>query len=143
MSNPSSQPQSPATPPVPYGQAPDPAARPAPYGQSTVPAAPSPAAPPAMPPAPYGQPPAPTPYQSHLPVTAPADSVGSWMVATFVSLIPLVGFIYLIVVAFGGTASLARRNWARAIFAWHLVGIALLLLLSLAGGTSLFYSFGS
>ena len=31
----------------------------------------------------------------------PADSVGSWMIAILVTAIPVVGFIYLVVVAFG------------------------------------------
>lgn len=122
MSNPSAQP---------------PAHRPA-QSPATPPAAPSPAAPPA----PYGQAPAPAPYQAYPPVSAPADSVGSWMVATFVSMIPIVGFIYLIVVAFGGTASVARRNWARAIFAWQLIGIAFLAFIAFTGGLSAFYSLG-
>lgn len=64
------------------------------------------------------------------------------MVATFVSMIPIVGFIYLIVVAFGGTASVARRNWARAIFAWQLIGIAFLAFIAFTGGLSVFYSLG-
>ncbi|ETJ03280.1 MAG: hypothetical protein Q605_AUC00861G0003, partial [Actinomyces urogenitalis DORA_12] len=44
----------------------------------------------------------------------PADSVGSWMIAILVTAIPVVGFIYLVVVAFGATSSPSRRNWARA-----------------------------
>lgn len=73
----------------------------------------------------------------------PADSLGSWMVATLVSAIPLVGFIYLLVVAFGGTASVSRRNWARALFAWQLIFFGLVLLLMLTGGLTAFFSYNS
>lgn len=55
----------------------------------------------------------------------PADSVGSWMLAQFIVGIPVVGFVYLLVVAFGGSASVSRRNWARATFAWMLIGVLL------------------
>ena len=41
----------------------------------------------------------------------PADSVGSWMLALFLTGIPIVGFIYVLVVAFGGSASPSRCNW--------------------------------
>lgn len=59
------------------------------------------------------------------------------MLAILVAGIPIVGFIYLIVIAFGGTASVARRNWARAAFAWMLIGLAGLIILSMTTGAFL------
>lgn len=88
----------------------------------------------------YQAPPAPQPYQQpyQQPYAAPGaevhDSVGSWMLAIFLVGIPIVNFIYLLVIAFGGTASIARRNWARAAFAWMLIGIALFIIFSLTAG---------
>lgn len=53
------------------------------------------------------------------------DSFWSWMVATLLALIPIVGFIYLLVVASGQTPSLARKNWARAMLVWQVIGIVI------------------
>lgn len=95
----------------------------------------------------YQAPPAPQPYQQPYqpsyatPGADVHDSVGSWMLAIFLVGIPIVNFIYLLVIAFGGTASIARRNWARATFAWMLIGIALTIIFWLvvgAGGFALF-----
>ncbi|MDO5729228.1 MAG: hypothetical protein Q4P71_06355 [Actinomycetaceae bacterium] len=51
------------------------------------------------------------------------DSFWSWMLATLLALIPIVGFIYLVVVAAGQTPSPARKNWARAMLVWQLIGM--------------------
>lgn len=61
----------------------------------------------------------------------PADSVGSWMITILVTAIPVVGFIYLVVVAFGATSSPSRRNWARATFAWYIIGAVVAVVLGL------------
>lgn len=77
----------------------------------------------------------PAPYAPPAPrASNPADSIGSWIVAIIVASIPVVGFIYLLVVAFGGSASQARRNWARAQFILSLIAIALMVLFIAAGG---------
>lgn len=76
-------------------------------------------------PVPYTQPQYPAIYQQSVQAVDPADSVGSWMLAQFLVGIPVVGFIYLLVVAFGGSASVSRQNWARATFAWMLISIAI------------------
>lgn len=101
---------------------------------STVPYSPAPAQPVRQ-----SAPVAPAP-QAYYPYESEADSDGSWMLATFLSVIPVVGFIYMIVLAFGGTASVARRNWARALFIWQLIGMGFMLLLILTGGLGLFSS---
>lgn len=77
----------------------------------------------------------PAPVQApgyYMPQENPADSVGSWMLAMLITAIPVVGFIYLLVVAFGGSASVSRRNWARAAFAWQIIGIVLGVLVCVA-----------
>lgn len=53
------------------------------------------------------------------------DSLGSWIVAVLLSYIPVVGFIYLIFLAFGQTASPARKNWARATFILQIIAYVL------------------
>lgn len=68
------------------------------------------------------------------PQNNPADSVGSWVLAIFLVGIPIVGFIYLLVLAFGGGASESRRNWARAQFVWMLIGLIIGILFVALGG---------
>lgn len=53
------------------------------------------------------------------------DSLGSWLLAIFLTMIPVVGLIYLIVVSFTGTRSTARRNWARATLVWMVIATVL------------------
>lgn len=65
----------------------------------------------------------------------PDDSVGSWMLTLFVAGIPVVGFIYMLVLAFGSGAAPSKRNFARAMFIWQIIGIvAAILVLLLFGG---------
>lgn len=47
------------------------------------------------------------------------------MLAVFLMMIPVVGFIYLLVLAFGGTESIAKKNYARATLLWSLIMIAI------------------
>lgn len=77
------------------------------------------------------------------PQNNPADSVGSWVLAIFLVGIPIVGFIYLLVLAFGGGASESRRNWARAQFVWMIIGIVLTILFVAMGGLAMFSQSGS
>jgi hypothetical protein len=53
-------------------------------------------------------------------------SVGSWMWMMFVTAIPIVGFIMMIVWAFAGENE-SRKNYFRAIFAWFFIFIGLML----------------
>ena len=46
----------------------------------------------------------------------PDESVGSWMITLLITPIPLVGFIYILVLAFGSAAAPSKRNFARAAF---------------------------
>ena len=59
-------------------------------------------------------------------------SVGSWMWMMFVTAIPIVGFIMMIVWAFTGENE-SRKNYFRAIWAWVFVFIALIVVLVLVG----------
>ena len=54
----------------------------------------------------------------------PDESVGSWMLTLFVSGIPIIGVIYLLVLAFGSGAAPSKRNFARAALIWTLIALA-------------------
>jgi hypothetical protein len=64
-------------------------------------------------------------------------SVGKWMWIMFVTAIPLVGFIMMIVWCFAGENE-SRKNYFRAIFAWFFVMIILLVLFYLLGNLPAF-----
>ena len=51
--------------------------------------------------------------------------------------IPLVGFILLLVFSLGGARNINLRNYARSYFCWVVIGIVMLLLMFLFGGTAL------
>ena len=53
----------------------------------------------------------------------PDESVGSWMLTLFVSGIPIIGVIYLLVLAFGSGAAPSKRNFARAALIWTLIAL--------------------
>jgi hypothetical protein len=59
-------------------------------------------------------------------------SIGSWMWMMFVTAIPIVGFIMMIVWCFTGENQ-SRKNYFRAIWAWFFVCIALMVVLVLIG----------
>ena len=59
-------------------------------------------------------------------------SVGSWMLLLFVTAIPVVGQIMILVLAFVGENE-SRKNYYRAILAWMLVLIAAFVFLFLVG----------
>ena len=52
------------------------------------------------------------------------ESVGSWMLTLFVSGIPIIGVIYLLVLAFGSGSAPSKRNYARAALIWTLIALA-------------------
>ena len=68
----------------------------------------------------------------------PDDSVGAWMLTLFVAGIPLVGFIYMLVLAFGSGGSPAKRNFARALFIWQIIGVVVTVLMFLLFGSAMF-----
>jgi Na+-driven multidrug efflux pump len=60
-------------------------------------------------------------------------SVGSWMWMIFVTAIPIIGWMMILVWAFSGQ-NVSRKNYYRAILAWILVFVALIVGLILVGG---------
>ena len=68
----------------------------------------------------------------------PDDSVGAWMLTLFVAGIPVIGFIYLLVLALGSDASPAKRNFARAMFIWQIIGVVATVLILLLFGSAIF-----
>ncbi len=57
------------------------------------------------------------------------------MLTLFLVGIPVVGFIYLLILALGSGGSPAKRNFARAMFIWQIIGIvATILMFILFGG---------
>lgn len=68
----------------------------------------------------------------------PDDSVGAWMLTLFVAGIPVVGFIYLLVLALGSGGSPAKRNFARALFIWQIIGVVVTVLMFLLFGSAMF-----
>ena len=51
------------------------------------------------------------------------DTVGSWMLTLFVCGIPVIGVIYLLVLAFGSGSAPSKRNFARAALIWSLIAL--------------------
>lgn len=84
------------------------------------------------------------PLQSNLPYAPPqqsTDGLGSWVLTVFLTMIPLVNIIYLLVLAFGGSSSIAKSNFARASLIWIVVGIVLSIvgvILAVSFGASIF-----
>ena len=68
----------------------------------------------------------------------PDDSVGSWMITLLLVGIPVVGFIYLLVLALGSGSSPAKRNYARAMFIWQIIGVVATVLILLLFGSAIF-----
>jgi len=59
-------------------------------------------------------------------------SVGNWMWIMFITAIPIVGFIMMIVWSFTGDNE-SKKNYFRAIFAWFFVFVGLVVVLMLLG----------
>ena len=68
----------------------------------------------------------------------PDDSVGAWMLTLFVAGIPVVGFIYMLVLALGSGGSPAKRNFARAMFIGQIIGVVATVLILLLFGSAIF-----
>ena len=67
--------------------------------------------------------------------------VGSYIGMFILSAIPMVGFIMLLVWAFGGSVNLNKKNYARAILIMSLIAVALWILIFIIGvvvGESIF-----
>lgn len=61
-------------------------------------------------------------------------SVGEWMLTLFLTFIPLVNFIMLLIWAFSSATSPSKANWAKAALLWMLIFFAISIVLGLIGG---------
>ena len=71
------------------------------------------------------------------------DTVGSWMLTLFVCGIPVIGVIYLLVLAFGSSATPSKRNFARAVFAWEIIALIATIILYVLFGAAIFAGLNS
>lgn len=71
-------------------------------------------------------------------VAPTGGSYGSWMLTLLLTGLPLIGIIYLCVLAFGGSAPAWRRNWARALLTWIVIIFALTGILVVVAGQVLY-----
>ena len=61
------------------------------------------------------------------------------MLALLLTALPVIGIIYVLVLAFGGSASTSRCNWARAMLLWQLIALIIVVIAFFAlGGPALF-----
>lgn len=65
--------------------------------------------------------------------TQGTQSVGQWMLTLFITFIPLVNLIMLLVWAFGSSTHPEKANWAKATLAWFAIFIGLSVLLTIFG----------
>ena len=63
----------------------------------------------------------------------PHVSTGDWVLTLILSGIPIVGFILLLVWAFGGGAKISKRNYARATLILMIIGFVLGILIWILG----------
>ncbi len=68
----------------------------------------------------------------------PDDSVGGWMLTLFLVGMPVIGFIYLLILALGSGGSPAKRNFARAVFIWQIIGIIASVAIFILFGSAIF-----
>lgn len=64
-------------------------------------------------------------------------SLGNWMLTLFLTFIPLVNIIMLLVWAFSGSTPPSKANWAKAALLWMVIIFVIGILLSVIGGIGL------
>lgn len=70
--------------------------------------------------------------QQHAPI-----SVGNWMLTLFLTFIPLVNLIMLLVWAFSSSTPPSKANWAKAALLWMVIAIVFSIVASLIGGAGI------
>lgn len=65
------------------------------------------------------------------------QSVGQWMLTLFLTFIPIVNIIMLLVWAFGSSTHPEKSNWAKAMLIWFVIFIGLSILMTLIGGAGM------
>lgn len=69
---------------------------------------------------------------------APVESTTDWMITLLITSIPLIGFIMLIVWAFGSGSNQNKVNFAKATLLWMAIIIVLGVLFSIIFGVAMF-----
>ena len=64
-------------------------------------------------------------------------SLGNWMLTLFITFIPLINIIMLLVWAFSGSTPPSKANWAKAALLWMVIFIGLSILLTIIGGVGI------
>ena len=60
--------------------------------------------------------------------TAKVMSLKDWVISLIISVIPVVGFVMLLVWAFSDSVNPNKKNWSRAMLIMYIIGIALYVL---------------
>lgn len=69
-------------------------------------------------------------------------TVGDWVLTIFISSLPLIGFVFLFIWAFGDNQRVERVTWAKATLVWMLIGIALVTIFFMIFGMAMFAGMG-
>lgn len=64
-------------------------------------------------------------------------TTGEWMWSLFLAGIPVVGLIALFIWAFGSSAKISKRSFARAVLLWAAIGVAASVVVAILAGGSL------
>lgn len=64
-------------------------------------------------------------------------TTGEWMWSLFLAGIPVIGLIALFVWAFGSSAKVSKRSFARAALLWAAIGVAVSVVTAILAGGSL------
>ena len=72
--------------------------------------------------------------------TENAQSVTDWVITLFITYIPLVNIIMLLIWAFDSETPLNKKNWAKAKLIWILIGFAISTIFFTLFGAALFAS---
>lgn len=70
-------------------------------------------------------------------------SIGDWMITLFLAAIPIIGFIMLLVWAFGDGSTPSKANWAKATLLWLVIMAAFYTLMFILFGAFFFTFFSA
>lgn len=75
--------------------------------------------------------------------SAPVESTTNWMITLLIASIPLIGFIMLIIWAFGSGTNPNKSNFAKATLIWMLVVTVLVFVFTTIFGIAMFSGINS
>lgn len=78
-----------------------------------------------------------------VPTTDQPISIGDWMITLFLAAIPIIGFIMLLVWAFGDGSTPSKANWAKATLLWLVIIAAFYTLMFILFGAFFFTFFSA